>query len=100
MQYVHAALLLHSAGENVTEDKVNKILKAAGVKVDSTRVKSLISALEGVDIEEAISSAPMFAAAPAAAPAAASTGTSTEKPVEEEEEEEEGEDLGLTSLFG
>ena len=33
MEYVYAALLLHSAGDKVTEDSVKKVLTAAGVKV-------------------------------------------------------------------
>ncbi len=100
MQYIHAALLLHCAGQSVTEDKVNKILKAAGVKIDTTRLKSLIAALDGVDIDEAVKSAPMFAAPAAVGPTAATTQSKPEEKPEEEEEEEEEEDLGLTSLFG
>ena len=74
MEYIYAALLVHSAGNTVDEESVKAVLSAAGIAVDDSRVKALIAALEGVDIEEAISKA---AAAPvavaAAAPAAAET---------------------------
>lgn len=99
MEYMYAAMLLHSAGKDISEDSVTNTLTAAGVSADSSRVKALCAALADVDIEEALK-APVFAAgtAPVAAPAAAE-----EAPVEEakEEEPEEEEDLqGLGALFG
>ena len=55
MEYIYAALLLYKAGKEITESGVTSILEAAGIKVDEYRVKALISALDGVNIEEAIS---------------------------------------------
>ncbi len=105
MEYLYSALVLHKAGKDVTVDGVTAVLDAAGVDVDSNRVKALVAALETVDIEEALSSAVM--AAPAAAAPAASGSAAAAAPAaeaeEEEEEEEEGEvveDDGLGSLFG
>jgi len=73
MEYVYAAMILHEAKKEITEANLNSVLKAAGVAVDEARIKALVSSLEGVDIEEAISSASMpVAQAPVAAPAAAS----------------------------
>ena len=63
MEYIYAALLVHSAGKTVDEESVKAVLSAAGIAVDDSRVKALIAALDGVDIEEAISKA---AAAPVA----------------------------------
>lgn len=108
MEYVYSALLLHSAGKPVTEDSVTKVLKAADVKVDQSRVKALTTSLEGVDIEEAISSAvamPTAAPAPAAAPATpAEGGEEPEKKEEEKKKEkkvsEEDAAAGLSALFG
>ncbi len=100
MEYMYAAMLLHSAGKEISEDAVTNTLTAAGVSADSTRVKALCAALADVDIEEALK-APVFAAgaAPAAAPAAAEEEAPAEEPEEEEAEEEE--DLqGLGALFG
>lgn len=103
MEYVYAAMLLHKAGKEITENNLSEVLKAAGVTADAARVKALVASVAEVDIEEAIKSAPtMMAAAPAApAPAPAKE--------EKKEEEEEEEDLtkkeeeameGLGSLFG
>ena len=61
MEYVYAAMMLHSIGQDVTEENVTEILEAAGAEVDEARVKALVAALEDVDIDEAIESA---AAAP------------------------------------
>ncbi|MBT3284082.1 50S ribosomal protein P1 [Candidatus Bathyarchaeota archaeon] len=98
MEYMYAAMLLHSAGKDISEDSVTNTLTAAGVSADSSRVKALCAALADVDIEDALK-APVFAAGAApAAPAAVE-----EAPVEEvkEEEPEEEEDLqGLGALFG
>ena len=71
MEYVYAALLLHSAGKDVTEDGIKKVVEASGVAVDDVRVKALVAALEGVDIAKVLSQAavmPVAAAAPAALP--------------------------------
>ncbi|NQV91613.1 50S ribosomal protein P1, partial [Candidatus Woesearchaeota archaeon] len=65
MEYIYAAMLLHKAGKDVTEDTVKAVLTAAGVQVDDTRVKALVAALQGVNIEEAIAKAAV--AAPVAA---------------------------------
>ncbi|MFA4935078.1 MAG: 50S ribosomal protein L12, partial [Candidatus Methanoperedens sp.] len=65
MEYVYAALILHSAGKKVTEEGITAVVKAAGIDVDAVRAKALVSALDGVNIEEAISKAAF--AAPAAA---------------------------------
>ncbi|HWQ44397.1 MAG TPA: 50S ribosomal protein P1 [Methanosarcina barkeri] len=102
MEYIYAALLLHNAGKAITEETITAVLKAAGVEVNEARAKALVAALDGVDIEEAISKA-AFAAPAAAAPAAAAPAAAA--PVEEVEEEEEDtseEDgmAGLGALFG
>ncbi|MAG22123.1 MAG: 50S ribosomal protein P1 [Candidatus Diapherotrites archaeon] len=102
MEYVYSAMLLHSAGHEVKEDAVTKVLEAAGVKADSARVKALVASLKDVNIDEAIEKA---AAVPAAAPAAASAAEATGEAKEEKKEEEPGKTEeeaaeGLSSLFG
>lgn len=105
MEYVYAALLLHKAGKPVDEAGVTSVLKSAGVEVNDARVKALVAALEGVNIEEAISKA-AFAAAPApaaAAPAAGAPTAAAAAPKEEEKKKEEEEASGmegLGALFG
>ncbi len=66
MEYVYGALVLHAAGQKITGENLKKVLTAAGVKVDETRVKALTAALEGVNVDEVLASA--TAMAPAAAP--------------------------------
>jgi large subunit ribosomal protein L12 len=99
MEYVYAAMLLHRAGKAIDEASVKKVLTAAGVHVDDGRVKALIAALEGVNIDEAIKNASF--AAPVAAPAA-SSGHSEHKKEEKKEEKanEEQAAAGLGALFG
>lgn len=103
MEYVYAALVLHEAGKPIKESSIMDILNAAGASPDETRVKALVAALDGVDIEEALSSAVMAAPAAAAAGAAPAAGKAAAAEKEEEEEEEEEEDdaeMGLGALFG
>lgn len=104
MEYVYSALILHATGKEITEDSVTKILKAAGVEPDSTRIKALTAALDGVNIEEAISTAVAMPgpAAPAATPAEAEKKEDKKKEKKEEEKKvsEEEAAAGLGALFG
>ncbi|MDG6221911.1 MAG: 50S ribosomal protein P1 [Candidatus Bathyarchaeota archaeon] len=102
MEYVYAAMLLHKAGKEITEQSVSEVLTAAGVSADSARVKALVASVAEVDIEEAIKAAPaMMAAAPAAPTAAApAEEKKEEEPEEDESKKEEAAMEGLGSLFG
>ena len=107
MEYVYAALLLHKLKQNITEDSVRNVVKAAGVTPDDVRVKALVAALSEVQIDEALKAAPVAVAAAGAAPpaaggagAGASGGGGGEAPPKEEEKKEEEALEGLSSLFG
>lgn len=104
MEYIYSALLLHSAGKEITEEAVEKVMKAAGIEPDPARVKALVASLKEVNIEEAIKSAaiaPQAAAQPASASAAAQEEKKEEEKKEEEEAPTEEEALsGLGALFG
>ncbi|MBY8997254.1 MAG: 50S ribosomal protein P1 [Candidatus Thorarchaeota archaeon] len=102
MEYVYAALLLHKAGQKLTAKAMEATLTAAGVELDKGRVKALLAALKGVDIDEALKSAAVMpvAAATAAAGGAAPAKEKKEEAKEEEEEKEEEFTAGLGSLFG
>lgn len=107
MEYVYAALLLHSSGKNVSDEGIAKILEAAGITPDEVRIKALVAALEGVNISDVLSKAtsmPMaVAAAPAAAAGATGSAPAAAAPVEAEEDKEEAEESGiegLGALFG
>ena len=106
MEYIYSAMLLHSAGKEISEDAISKVLKAAGVEPDAARIKALTASLDGVDIEEAMSTAVAAPAAAAAAPAPAAQGGAgdeekkdDDKDKEEEVSEEEAA-AGLGALFG
>ncbi|MGQ4870310.1 MAG: 50S ribosomal protein P1 [Candidatus Thorarchaeota archaeon] len=103
MEYVYSALLLHKAGQEINEKNMEAVLTAAGVKADKGRIKALLAALEGVDIDEALKSAAAMpvAAAPAAGAGAAEAAPAAEEEKKEKEEEKEEEfTAGLGSLFG
>ncbi|WNY25435.1 50S ribosomal protein P1 [Methanolapillus millepedarum] len=102
MEYIYSALLIYKSGKEITEESVTAVLKAAGNDADASRVKALVSALEGIDIEEAISKAAFAAAAApaAAAPAAAAPAAAAAPVVEEEDHSEEEGMAGLGALFG
>jgi len=103
MEYIYAALLLHKAGKPVKEDSVKAVLTAAGIAADDARIKALVAALDGVDIEDAISKAAVAQVAVAAAPAAAGAAHAPavkEETKEEKKEEEESGMAGLGALFG
>ncbi|MFW9958715.1 MAG: 50S ribosomal protein P1 [Candidatus Odinarchaeota archaeon] len=101
MEYVYAALLLHKTGQKLTAKAMEDVLAASGATPDKGRIKALLAALEGVNIDEALKSA---AAMPvASAPAAAGGEKAKDKGKKEEEKKEEKEEeftAGLGSLFG
>ena len=103
MEYVYAAMLLHKAGQKVEEASVKKVLESAHVKVDDARVKALVAALEGVNIDEAIGKAAVAQVAVAAAPAAevkTEAKVDEKKKAAEEKKSEEAAAVGLGQLFG
>ena len=103
MEYMYAAMLLHKSGKKVNEASVKKVLESAGVQVDETRVKALVAALEGVNIDEAIEKASVAAPAAAVAAPAEEKGEAKKeekKTAEEEKKSEEKAAAGLGALFG
>ena len=102
MEYVYAAMLLHKAGQPINEANVKKVLEVAGVKVDEARVKALVAALEGVNIDEVIEKAKAAPTAVAIAPVEAKAEKKKEKKEEKKEEKvsEEKAAAGLGALFG
>ncbi|MBT4334249.1 50S ribosomal protein P1 [archaeon] len=102
MELIYAALLIHKAGNEVNEVAVKKVLDAAGVKVDETKVKALVAALDGVNIDEAIKEAAMtqVSAAPSTESGANEDASKKEEEKAAEEEKKEEAAAGLGSLFG
>jgi len=106
MEYIYAALLLHEAGKEINAENIKKVLEAAGVEVNEAMVNALVTALEGINIEEVKKEAltAPVAAAPAQAPAEQKKEEKKEeeekKKAEEEEKKQEEALSGLASLFG
>ena len=101
MEYVYAAMLLHKSGKSITEEAVKSVLTAAGCAVDTTRIKALVAALQGVNIEEAIKKAAVAAPVAVAASAGhAPEAKKEEKPKEDTKKSEEAAAAGLGALFG
>lgn len=93
MEYIYGALLLHKLGQPVTAESLSKVINATGVHADEAKVKTLIAALQGVDIAAELANASSIAAAPAAPTQA----TAKAEPKEEKVSESAA---GLASLFG
>ena len=99
INYVHAALLLHSAGKEISEGSLKKVVEAAGAHPDEAMLKSLVSSLEGVNIDEAVSQA-IQAPVPAASASSAPAEKKEEKKEDDAEKKAEEAAAGLSSLFG
>ncbi|MFX1327371.1 MAG: 50S ribosomal protein L12 [Promethearchaeota archaeon] len=97
MENIYAALLLHKADKKITEASVEKVLTAAGAKVDKNEITKLIAGLKGTDIDELIKSA---GAIPVSmAPAVSPAEKKKEEKKKKKEEPEEEEPTGIGSLF-
>ena len=97
--YMYAALALHKAGKKVDEAGLTSVVKAAGIEVDTVKVKALASALSEINIDEALKAAATMAVAAAPAAAGPAAAKAEEKPKVDEKKEEEAL-AGLASLFG
>ena len=100
--YLHAVLLLHGAGKDVSQEGIVAVMKAAGTEADDAKAKVLAEAVKGVDFEELLVNVATVAA-PAAAPAAGAAPAAEKKEKEEEISEEKKEEQaaeGLANLFG
>ena len=111
MEYIYAALLLHSAKKDITEDNIRKILEAAGIAVDNIRLKALVAAIKEINIDEVLKSSFAMPVAPTVAPVSAPAQQQQQQQAapkaEEKKEEEKKEGVseeqlaeGLSALFG
>lgn len=95
--YLHAVLLLHGAGKEVTKESLLGVLNAAGVSADDAKAKVLAEAIKGVNFEDLLKAAAAPVAV-AAAPAAAEAKKEEKK--EDPAKNEAAASEGLASLFG
>jgi len=99
MEYLYAALLLHKAKQPINEEKMKKTLEAAGVTPDLGKIKAVVAALNGANIDDIIAKAAAVSAAPVAAPAA-HAAPAEKKPEKDDKKSEEEAAAGLGALFG
>ena len=59
MEYIYAAMILHSADKDINEENVKSIIEVTGIEGDDARIKALILTLEDVDIDEAMETTAM-----------------------------------------
>jgi len=99
MELVYAALLLHKSGKEINLENIKKVMDAVGSQVDESKIKALVAALDGVDIDQAIKEAVAVGAAPAASGESAPEDKKEDKKEEEKKDEAESA-AGLGALFG
>ncbi|MEM0476088.1 MAG: 50S ribosomal protein P1 [Candidatus Aenigmatarchaeota archaeon] len=102
MEYIYAALLLHSAKKEITEENLRNVLTAAGVPINEAKLKSLVESLKNINIDDVIKSA---SSTSIPIQVQTTTQTSTETKTEEKKKEdskaaEEQAVAGLAALFG
>ncbi|MEM5831059.1 MAG: 50S ribosomal protein P1 [Candidatus Aenigmatarchaeota archaeon] len=102
MEYIYAALLLHSAKKEITEENLRNVLAAAGIPINEAKLKSLVESLKDINIDDIIKSA-SSTSIPIQVQTTTQTSTETkteEKKKEESKAAEEQAVAGLAALFG
>ncbi|KAH0785492.1 60S acidic ribosomal protein P1 [Histomonas meleagridis] len=84
---VYAALILNDDGIEITSDKINKLISAAGVKLESYWVDLFAEYFKNHDISELVKGTALGGAAPAGGASAAATEEKKEEEKKKEEEE-------------
>ncbi|KAI7899978.1 60s acidic ribosomal protein-domain-containing protein [Cokeromyces recurvatus] len=95
---VYAALILEDDNIEITADKLQALVSAAGVEVEPIWFSLYAKALAGQDLKALLLNVGAPGAAPAAGAAAAGGAAAADAPAEEEkaeEKEESDEDMGF-----
>lgn len=51
MEYAYATYLLSETDKEINEENLHAVLEAAGAPAQESRIKAIVAALEGIDIE-------------------------------------------------
>ena len=101
MEYIYAALLLHKLEQPVSEENMKKVIEATGAQVDESKIKTLLTSLQGVDIGKELENASIATVDAQAGNSGGDAGKGEAKKEEKKEEEKPSESAaGLASLFG
>ncbi|KAI8342330.1 60s acidic ribosomal protein-domain-containing protein, partial [Chlamydoabsidia padenii] len=95
---VYAALILQDDNVEITSDKLQTLVKAAGIDVEPIWFSLYAKALQGQNLGELLLNVGAPGAGPAVAGGAAAAGAATDAPAEEakeEEKEESDDDMGF-----
>ncbi|KAG0253655.1 hypothetical protein DFQ27_007283 [Actinomortierella ambigua] len=94
----YAALILADEGIEITSDKLQTLLKAANVELESIMTALFAKALEGKNVTDMLTNVGAAGAAPAAGSAPAAGAAAAEEKAEEKKEEakeESDDDMGF-----
>lgn len=94
----YAILALHDDNVEITEENINKLLKAANIEVEAVWISIFVKAFEGKNIGDmltAFSSAPVAAAAAPAAASGAAPAAAAKEEAKKEAKEESDDDMGF-----
>ena len=97
--YLHAVLLLHGAGQEISKDSLVAVLKAAKVNADESKAKILAEAVKSANFDELLKNAVVAQAAPSGGSTAPAAQKKEEKKEDEGKKEEQAAE-GLANLFG
>ncbi len=97
MEYVYAAMLLHSAKKEINQSALEAILKSVSVSYDEARVKALVASIKNINIDDAIAKAAVSQVAVASSAIAPEAKAEPEVDTKKAEEDAAA---GLGALFG